>query len=92
MGFQITRKRLSGGTTHEHIVEVAWRNDVTYLDGRSTTAEMVAKIEAAQTVYTSVGGRRAEVGVRKNNSTGRKYLQTYADGVDNNNLLALPDF
>jgi len=93
MARRITHKRLSGGSGHEHIVAVAWVNDVSTSSTleASSTAEMVAWIEVGHSAYTLVNGRRAEVGVRQT-STGRKFLQTHADGYWNDNLLALPDF
>ncbi|BCL83670.1 DUF3892 domain-containing protein [Ktedonobacteria bacterium brp13] len=67
---------------HEHI---------THLGGytwRRTTQEVIASIEkGTNTFYTSVGGKRADIGVRERN--GRKFVQTHADGYWNDNLLAL---
>jgi len=40
--------------------------------------------------YTHEGGVTASVGVHKS-SSGHKYLQTHADGVWTNNLLALKE-
>lgn len=89
MSRRITHKRLSGGSTHEHIVAVAYLTDgVKY---SATTPEMVRFIEGGGVAYTLVNSKRADVGV-KTSSSGRKYLQTHADGYWNNNLLALPDF
>lgn len=71
---------------HEHI---------THLGGngwRWTLDEVIRRIEnRTDTFYTYVGGKRAEVRVRTNPTTGRKYVQTHADGYDNNNLLALDE-
>jgi hypothetical protein len=50
--------------------------------------DVIASIEAkTNTFYTSVRGKRADVGV-VNGSNG-KYARTYADGQWNNNLLEL---
>lgn len=92
MALRVTHVRMSGGTTHEHIVAVAWTQDADHSTGSSTTAEMVSWIEGGGHAYTRVDGKRADVGVRKNDDTGRKFLQTHADGYYNNNLLALPRF
>jgi len=65
---------------------------ITHLGGSGwyrTRADVIALIEAkTNTYYTMVGGRRANVGVV--NGTNGKYVRTYADGVWNDNLLALP--
>jgi hypothetical protein len=66
---------------------------ITHLGGPGglwTKAEVIAALESPYprySFYTEVNGRVAWVGVR----TGQygKYLQTYADGYWNNNLLAL---
>jgi len=55
-----------------------------------TRARVIASIEAKEnTFYTMVGGKRAEVGVV--DGKNGKYVRTYADGVWNDNLLALPE-
>lgn len=52
--------------------------------------EAIAKIEArSHEFWTYAQGRVADVVVAKR-SNGRKYLKTTADGVEPNNLLALP--
>lgn len=56
-----------------------------------TVLDAIRKIENNEwTFYTLVNGKRAGVGVRTSTS-GRKYLQTHADGYWNNNLLALAE-
>ena len=56
-----------------------------------TSVQAIAAIEAKlYTLYTSVGGKIAYVGVRVG-PNGRRYLQTHADNQWNNNLLALPE-
>jgi hypothetical protein len=53
--------------------------------------DAVRKIENGEWVfYTLVNGKRADIGVRTS-ASGRKYLQTYADGYWTNNLLSLPE-
>lgn len=57
---------------------------------RWTLAEVIQSIRnETNTFYTRVNGRRADIGIVENN--GRPYLRTYADGVWNDNLLALPE-
>lgn len=71
------------GTTHEHITHVG--ND----SQTWTVAQAVALLDSKQhTMFVQEVGKRAEVGVRQ--GTRGKYLQTYADGVWQNNLLSLP--
>jgi Protein of unknown function (DUF3892) len=73
--------------THEGII---------YLGGpggggwKWTRQQVVESINArTNSFYTQVGGKRADIGVVQ----GPKgpYLRTYADGVWNDNLLALPE-
>jgi Protein of unknown function (DUF3892) len=53
-----------------------------------TRAEVVRSIEdKSNTFFTRVNGKRANVGVV--NRPNGKYVRTYADGVWNDNLLAL---
>ena len=66
---------------------------ITHLGGQGwkwTRQAVIDSIEAkSNTFYTLVDGKRADVGV-VNGPTG-KFLRTYADGVWNDNLLALPE-
>jgi hypothetical protein len=57
---------------------------------RWTREQVITSIEGkTNTFFTMVDGKRADIGV-VNGPTG-KYLRTYADGVWNDNLLALPE-
>ncbi|TYB95598.1 DUF3892 domain-containing protein [Micromonospora sp. WP24] len=91
MSIKITAIRLSGGTTHEHIVRLWWTDPSTSEAGDSSRAEIVSWIESSNgKAYVEDGrGNRADVGVVKP-IHGEKYLRTYADGVWTDNLLALP--
>lgn len=92
MKIRMTAIRLSGGSTHQHITHLWWVIDGSGRNGNSTRAEIVKWIEdnKSGTAYTDDGaGHVATVGVRTP-AHGEKYLQTYADGVWSNNLLALP--
>ncbi|MFD0278541.1 DUF3892 domain-containing protein [Kitasatospora sp. NPDC127111] len=91
MAIQITGTRLSGGSEHQHIVHLWWTNPATGETGDNSRAEIVAWIEDKNgKAFTDDGrGNRADVAVRTP-SYGAKYLQTHADGVWTNNLLALP--
>ena len=65
-----------------HIGGPTWKFDV---------PDAIRKIENREwTFYTLVNGKRAEIGVNTSKS-GRKFLQTHADGYWNNNLLALAE-
>ena len=73
------------------------RNDphegITHLGGPNwkwLRADVIASIEnGSNTFHTMVGGRRADVRVVK--GPNGKYVRTQADGVYNDNLLALPE-
>jgi hypothetical protein len=55
-----------------------------------TRSQVIASIEAKEnTFFTRVAGKRTEIGVV--NGENGKHLRTYADGVWNDNLLALPE-
>jgi hypothetical protein len=66
---------------------------ITHLGGATwkwTRQQVIDSIEArTNTFYTYVAGKRADVGVV--NGQNGKYLRTHADGVWNDNLLALPE-
>jgi hypothetical protein len=67
---------------------------ITHLGGttwaKKTRGQVVSDIDnKIHTYYTLVGGKRANVGVV--NGASGKYVRTYADGVWNDNLLALPE-
>ncbi|WP_326837809.1 DUF3892 domain-containing protein [Amycolatopsis rhabdoformis] len=91
MTIRITAIRLSGGQGHEHISHLWWTNPGDGSTGNNTRAGIVDWIENKNgKAYTEdAHGNRADVAVRKP-AHGSKYLQTHADGVWTNNLLALP--
>lgn len=72
-------------SSHEAITHIGGTN------WKWTVSKAVTAIENNEwSFYTMVGGKKANIGVRKG-STGRKFLQTHADGQWNNNLLALAE-
>lgn len=82
--------RLSGGTTHQHITAVRWKNPDTDQTGENTKAEMVDWIKnKSGAAYVCGGGHLARVYVVAGNPD---YIRTKADGVWTDNLLALPKF
>jgi len=91
MALRFTAIRLSGGTSHEHIVHLWWTNPSTGKTGDNTRAQLVDWIENenGKAYVEDAAGNRADVGVVEP-AYGPKYLRTYADGKWTNNLLALP--
>jgi DNA helicase HerA-like ATPase len=82
----------NGGWHHEHITHIAWVQDGTVTEKTSTRAEMVAFVESGGKAYVKdAKGNKAYLRVRTS-SAGNKYVQTYADGIPTDNLLALPRF
>jgi hypothetical protein len=91
VAIRITAIRLSGGTTHQHIVRLWWTNPADGESGDNSRAEIVLFIEQknGKAYVEDSRGRRADVGV-VTPAHGAKYLRTHADGVWTDNLLALP--
>jgi hypothetical protein len=74
---------------HESITHVGGPKPDGSARWKDTTANVVALIEGKQRrFYTQEGSATAWVGVRTS-VTGHKFLQTYADNVWKDNLLAL---
>jgi len=68
---------------HEHITHVGSGGQIW------TREQVIAWIDRKEhSFYTSVGGKRANIGVRREQGKA-SYLQTHADGYWNDNLLAL---
>lgn len=85
----ITAVHMEGGTGHEHIASVRWRNPATSETGASTRQQMVEFINANAegTVKVTDGAHTVNVGVFE-----KKWLRTYADRTWRDNLLALPRY
>jgi len=78
------------GTLHEHIVEVYVKNSSTpWLDGWFTVEAVHDAIKKGQQYVVLQGIRTVAVEARTT-PFGHKFIQTKADGVFTNNLLALP--
>lgn len=83
-----------GGRYHEHITNILWipSDDQGAQAKSNTRAEIVAFVEKGGKAYVEDDdGDVAYLGVRVS-SAGNKYVQTYADGIWTDNLLALPRF
>lgn len=91
MAIKFTGIRLSGGSSHQHIVRLWWLNPASGKTGDNSREELVRWIETedGKAYVEDTKGHRVAVGVVAP-STGPKYLRTYADGVWTDNLLALP--
>ncbi len=86
----ISEIHMTGGSHHQHISDVRWRNPKGGKCGESTRATMVDWIEnKAGKAYVRHGDRDVRVGVVK---ASTPYLRTYADKDWTNNLLALPKY
>ncbi len=78
-------------SVHEHITHVGGPNPNGSGRWKNTTAEIVRMIEqGTHRFYTNESGAAAWVGVRTS-AAGNKFLQTHADGVWKDNLLALKE-
>ena len=80
---------MSGGTKHEHIAEVKWRNPSYGATGRSSREEMVDWINKGNVAKVSDGRNEVEVRVW---DAKPPYLRTVTDGKWSDNLLALPRY
>jgi hypothetical protein len=94
MAIRITCINKSGGyhsDPHHAIFHLGWTEDGTGKTGKSTRLEIYnwIKYQNGTAYVLDFRGNRALVGTRENLS-GTKYLQTYADQVWTDNLLALP--
>jgi hypothetical protein len=87
----ITSIHLVGDSQHEHIASMKWKNPETSSTGESTRQAMVEWIRDKNGVAHVHGkdGSVSQVGVVDANPP---YVRTYADGVWNDNLLALPTY
>ena len=89
MAVYVTARHMVGGSKHEHIASVRWEDRATGKTGQNTRAEMVRWVEGGGDARVAKGS--SYVRVRVVNAIP-KYIQTYADGVWTDNLLALPEY
>jgi hypothetical protein len=86
----ITEIHLEGGSGHEHISEVKWRNPADNTTGQSSKATMVDWIKnKGGDARVTDGTNEVQVAVV---DTATPYIRTYADGTYTDNLLALPQY
>jgi hypothetical protein len=95
MAIRITCINKSGGyhdDPHHAISNLGWVNEQTGKTGKNTRLEIYnwIKGENGNAYVVDARNNRAPVGTREH-SNGTKYLQTYADRVWTDNLLALPE-
>ena len=93
MAIRCTAIRMApSGHLHEHISRIQWIEDGKTTPQSSSREEMVAFVEKGGKAYVKDSrGDVAYLAVRTS-SLGNKYVQTYADGIWADNLLALPRF
>jgi hypothetical protein len=82
---------MAGGSAHEHIANVKWKNPDNGNSGESTQAVMVDWISNKNGSAYVCGDKAhiAKVGVVK---AIPPHIRTYADGAWTDNLLALPTY
>jgi hypothetical protein len=95
MSIRITCINKSGGfhaDPHHAISRLGWVNEGTGKIGRSSRLEIYDWIKEQGGVAFVVDSRnnKARVGTREH-ADGTKFLQTYADQIWTDNLLALPE-
>jgi Protein of unknown function (DUF3892) len=95
MAIRITCIKKSGGyhdDPHHAISDLSWINDQTNATGNSSRQQVYdwIKNEDGVAYVRDSRGNQARVGTREH-ASGTQYLQTYADGVWTDNLLALPE-
>lgn len=95
MSVRITCINKSGGyhaDPHHAIEYLGWTNEQSGETGKSTRLEVYDWIKnKSGTAYVRDNrGNTANVGTREH-TNGTRYLQTYADKVWSDNLLALPE-
>lgn len=78
-----------GGYTNQHITDVKWMSDQDGSVGESSREVMVEWIDKGGSAWVQGTSSRSQVGVV--DATPR-YLRTHANGIWNDNLLALPTF
>jgi hypothetical protein len=91
LSIRITAVELSGGRKHEHIVRLWWKEKGTDNTGDWSRATLVDWIEnkGGKAYVKDNAGNRVDVKVVDPGNGRPKYVQTQADGIWTDNLLAL---
>lgn len=89
---EITAIRLAGGTSHEHITDVLWRNATTStgLCPKEAIVDWLSVSTENQAVVADGSARVRVLVVRPTN--GPPYIRAHSDGLWTDDLLALPAF
>jgi hypothetical protein len=91
VALRITAVKLEGGKTHRHITRLTWKTKSK--TGYMTLSRIVGWLDEGKEAYVEDEfGDRAYLRTRRSSKTGLRYVQTCADGVWQDNLLALPRF
>lgn len=95
MAIRITCINKSGGNhadPHHAISHLRWANEATGETGKNTRIEIYdwIKYKSGNAFVRDSRSNQVNVGTREH-SNGTKFLQTYADKVWTDNLLALPE-
>jgi len=95
MAIRITCIKKSGGyhaDPHHAIRELGWAEDDTRKTGTMSRLDLYRwiKDQKGRAYVRDSKGNRADVGTREHQN-GTQFVQTYADGVWTDNLLALPE-
>ena len=88
---EITAIHLVGGQGHQHIADVRWRNPETGKTGESSRQGVVDWLLQDKANQACVSDGSNWIGVRVVNADP-PYIQTWADGIWTDNLLALPRY
>ena len=86
----IVAVHMIGGTGHEHIEAVRWKNQADITSGNSTREQVVTWIRDGKG-EARVSDGRTEINVGVVNTTP-PHIRTYADGKWSDNLLSLPRY
>jgi hypothetical protein len=90
MSIAITGKRTGVfGQGHQSITHYRWQEDGTANGGITDKPTVVQWVDGGVTAYVA-GPPRVSVGVA-GLASGARWLQTYADNVWTNNIMALPE-
>ena len=89
---QVTAIHQVGGVEHRHIASVRWRNPQDGATGQSSRQEMVDWLNASPQNQAYVTNGAVPAYVRVRNDHYPPFIQTWADGIWQNNLLALPRY